>query len=222
MSTSNNTSSTSNTSSTGGIAIVDDPRAILARAIATAAPVVAGVRPHQLHLPTPCADFDVEQLLGHLLFTLDRVVSIGRGETLGLRDEVVTSDDWAADLTARFAAVEAAWSDDARLAADVELPWATMSGGDALGVYTNEVTVHTWDLARATGQQVEFDSAVVASAMAAIERELPMADRSPIWESFLAEAPAGIDFAPPFADATPLPADASPIDRLVAWNGRRP
>jgi uncharacterized protein (TIGR03086 family) len=188
MSTSNTTSTTSTT------AIVDDPRALLARAIATAAPVVSGVRVDQLHLPTPCDDFDVEQLLGHLLFALDRVVSLGRGETLGVHDEIVTSDDWTADLCTRAAAVEAAWTDDARLTADVELPWATMPGADALGVYTNEVIVHTWDLARATGQHVEFDADVVASAMAAIERELPMADRTPIWESFLAVAPAWFDF----------------------------
>lgn len=206
----------------GATVTVDDPRLILARAIGTAAPLVAGIRPDQFHLPTPCDEFDVEQLLGHLLFALDRVVSVGRDEPLGLQDEVVTSTDWPADLAARTAAVEAAWADDARLAADVELPWATMTGAQAIGVYVNEVTVHTWDLARALGQDVEFDAAVVATAMEAMERELPMADRTPIWESFLAGAPADMEFAPPFANALALPADASPIDRLVAWNGRRP
>lgn len=201
---------------------VDDPREVLARAIATAAPLVESVRPDQLHLSTPCDDFDVEQLLGHILFALDRVVSVGRDEPLGLQDEVVTSADWPGDLAARTAAVEAAWADDARLAADVELPWATMTGAQALGVYVNEITVHTWDLATAVGRQVEFDTTVVATAMEAMERELPMADRTPIWESFLAGAPADMEFAPPFANALALPGDASPIDRLVAWNGRRP
>jgi hypothetical protein len=34
--------------------------------------------------------------------------------------------------------------------------------------------------------------------------------------------PALRDFADPFADAVPVSDDAPLIDRLVAWNGRRP
>lgn len=199
-----------------------DPRPLMARAIGVAAPIVAGVQPEQLHLPTPCHGFDVEQLVGHLLFSLDRAAAVGRGDELGLQDDVVNSSDWSADLRVRATEVADAWADDSRLTASVELPWATMTGEQALEVYVNEVTVHTWDLARATGQHPAWDNEVTAAAMRAITRELPVADRGPIWASFLADAPEGAAFEAPFADAVDVPDDATAIDRLVAWNGRQP
>lgn len=209
--------STSNTSQT-----LTDPRRVLDRALATALTVVDGVTPEQLHLPTPCDAFDVDQLLGHLAFALDRVAGCGRGDALGQEGELVASDDWSATIRAQVAAVADAWADDARLDAEVVLPWATMTGAQALGVYTNEVTVHTWDLAVATGQSVAWDDEVVAACRAAIERELPMADRDPMWQAFLEGMPAGIDFSAPFANAQPVDDTATAIERLVAWNGRRP
>lgn len=199
-----------------------DPREVVARALATSITVVDGVRPDQYHLPTPCDAFDVEQLLGHLLFALDRVATVGRGDELGLADEVVTSDDWSTDVRACAVAVDEAWRDDARLTATVELPWATMTGSEALEVYANEIIVHTWDLARATGQHASWDHDLIAAAARAIERELPMADRDPIWQAFLADAPAGTEFAAPFANAVDVAEGVAPIDRLVAWNGRQP
>lgn len=212
----------SNTSTSKTSPTLNDPRNILDRAVATALAVVDGVSPEQLHLPTPCDAFDVDQLLGHLAFALDRVAVCGRGEALGPEDEPVTSDDWSATIRDHAAAVTDAWADDARLDAEIELPWATMTGAQALGVYTNEVTVHTWDLAVATGQAVAWDDEVVAASRAAIERELPMADRDPMWQAFLEGMPAGMDFSPPFANAQPVDDAATAIERLAAWNGRRP
>lgn len=201
---------------------ITDPRPTLDRALTTALSVVDRVTPDQLHLPTPCDGFDVDQLIGHLAFALVRVAACGRGEALGAADEVFTSTDWSRAL--RVAATEAieAWADDARLTAPIELPWRTMTGAEAVGVYANEVTVHTWDLATATGQTVEWDEDVVAACRRSIEAELPMADRDPMWAAFVEGMPAGTDFAPPFANAQPVADDAAPIAHLVAWNGRRP
>jgi uncharacterized protein (TIGR03086 family) len=169
-----------------------DPRELFARAVAVAAPVLDGTTRDHLRLPTPCTDYDVEQLLGHLLFAMARVAAIGRGDQLGRVDEVATSSDWNAEFRAAAAEVRAAWSDDRRLTDTVDLPWASMTGAEALGTYTNELTVHTWDLAQATGQCVEWDDEVVSAALAAIERELPLSDRDPIWQSFLEGAPAEV------------------------------
>jgi uncharacterized protein (TIGR03086 family) len=201
-----------------------DPRELFARAVAVATPVVDGTRPDQFRLGTPCAAFDVEQLLGHLVFAVGRVATVGKGDELGILDEVVTSDDWSADFRIVTAEARDAWSDDRRLTDTVVLPWATMTGAEALGVYINEVTTHTWDLAQATGQAVQWDDDVVRAALAAIEQQLPIGDRDPIWQSFLDEAPTEVTagFSPPFANAVGVAEDAPLIDRLVAWNGRRP
>lgn len=201
-----------------------DPRDLFARAVTVAIPVIDGVTPDQLGLPTPCGTYDVAQLLGHILFALDRVATVGRGDVLGHDEIEFASGDWGADFRNAADAIRAAWTDDRRLTATVDLPWASMSGADALGVYINELTTHTWDLASATGRTVEWDDEVVAAAFAAIRRELPVEDRAPIWQSVLEHAPAEVvaGFVPPFASAVIVADDASPIERLVAWNGRRP
>lgn len=203
---------------------VSDPRELFARAVAVATPVIDGVRPDQLGLPTPCDSYDVAQLLGHIMFALDRVAAVGRGDVLGHDEVTFESDDWGNDFRRVADAISTAWADEHRLTATVELPWASMSGANALGTYINELTTHTWDLACATGQTVAWDDAVVAAAFAAIRRELPVEDRDPIWQGFLANAPAeaAAGFAPPFANAVAVAEGAAPIDRLVAWNGRRP
>lgn len=200
--------------------ITSDPRPHLSRAVTTALGVVDGVAADQLHLPTPCRGFDVEQLLGHLAFALGRVAAAGRGEEISPDDAVPRSNDWGADLRRIAADAIAAWADDARLDSTVTLPWAVRSGAETVGIYVNEVTVHTWDLATATGQLVEWDDDVVALAFDAMQRELPMPDRDAMWAAFTDGLPEGVDFAPPFANARPVAPGASPIDRLLAWNGR--
>ena len=73
-------------------------------------------------------------------------------------------DDWAdAWATSGAHAVEA-WRDDAVLDRPMALPWIQGSGAEVLTSYFSELTVHTWDLATATGQQPHWDDTVVTAA----------------------------------------------------------
>ena len=65
------------------------------------------------------------------------------------------------------------WSRPGLLERPTRLPFATLPGAAALAIYTAEVTVHTWDLAVATGQRPRWDDTVVAAALAASKRILP-------------------------------------------------
>jgi uncharacterized protein (TIGR03086 family) len=69
-----------------------------------------------------------------------------------------------------------------------------------------ELTIHTWDLATATGQRPQWDAAVVASCVAGMRR-LPAEPRGGLM---------------PFAPVVPTGPDAPDIDKLVAWYGRKP
>ncbi len=202
-----------------------DPRPAFARAVAAATSVIAGVSPTQLGAPTPCTDMDVDLLLGHLVMVIGRVEAAGHA---------VPPFEWPSDMvrmgeTAALAAWQAgaerataAWTDDHKLDRSTALPWTTLAGRDVLGIYTNEVVVHTCDLARATGQSVSFPEDVLTVALEAMLAELPVADRAPMWAAAQAAMPAGIPWEDPFGNAVAVPADAPLLTRVLAWSGRQP
>jgi uncharacterized protein (TIGR03086 family) len=111
--------------------------------------VVRGVKPDQFDDPTPCGDWTVRHLLDHLLEWGPALAAAGRkastpvpGEDIeAVYDDLVTA--WSEP---------SAWEGTTRVGGPQELP-AAMIGGMVLA----EVVVHGWDLARATGQDVDWD-----------------------------------------------------------------
>jgi uncharacterized protein (TIGR03086 family) len=187
-----------------------DPRPHFLAAARTAAGLIASTPPGRLADPTPCTDYDVRALVGHLVAVLRRIAAVARGvpvsatsrETTGVPD-----DAWAEAADGALREATSAWSDPDLLVRPFELPFGTMPGAAALAAYTAELTTHAWDLARATGRTVDWDDDVVTAALTASLRMLPPGQRPP-----------GI----PFGAAVPVPDDAPAIDRLVAWQGRDP
>jgi uncharacterized protein (TIGR03086 family) len=204
----------------------DDPRTLFGRAADLAGSVIDGVSPEQLGDPTPCEAFDVHALLRHFMAVLERVELIGRGTdpmSGHAGNEEAPGGDWSAYWDALAVTVEAAWSDDAALWRDVRLPWAQLSGAGALRAYTNEVTVHTWDLARATGQHPDWDAEVVEVSFEVIREHLPVEGRMAQFEAVLRSLPPQQRSIPPaFREAVAVAGDAPTIERLVAWTGRDP
>lgn len=209
------------TSATGSTTPQLDPRPVLDRAVATGASVVARVRPDQLDAPTPCTEMDVRAMLGHLVGVLDRIAALGRGDDpFAVTETLVADDAWSEAWTRSARRAAEAWRDDTVLERPMALPWIQGSGAEVLASYFSELTVHTWDLATATGQQPDWDDTVVTAALAARDI-LPAENRRALFEEI--SAAMGLDeVAIPFAEAIPVAEDAPAIDRLVAWNGRDP
>ncbi len=211
---------------------VDDPRPFFARAVATAGETIAGVNDDQFCLPTPCDDFDVRDMLGHLVEVMQRlaVVSAG-GDPFHLGQEwrlgsAATVADWSAAWAVAAHRVQEVWTEDV-LDRLLTLPWATLPGRVALAIYTNEVTVHTWDLAIATGQSPAWHEPTLALAYEAIRIGLPAEGRTALIAAAISEMDESVRDeveaeGAPFGDVVAVPADAPLIDLLVAWNGRRP
>jgi uncharacterized protein (TIGR03086 family) len=199
-----------------------DPRPILDGAIATGAAVIADVPPERLTDPTPCTGMNVQALLAHLIGVLDRVAALGNGEDpFAVTETTVPDDRWSDAWGESGRRAADAWSDDAVLERPMALPWIEGSGAEVLASYFSELTVHTWDLATATGQQPDWDDTVVAAALMAARQFLPAENRRALYEEV--SSARGLDeVAVPFAEAIPIPDDAAAIDRLVAWNGRDP
>jgi uncharacterized protein (TIGR03086 family) len=186
-----------------------DPRPAYRTALDWVSGLAAAVRPDQLDLPTPCTEYDVRALLGHLITTVRRAVAIAEGSSPFDVPVVVTGVP-DADLAATYAhdaklALDA-WADDARLDAVVTVPWGQVPGRGAVGAYTNETLVHGWDLAVATGQDSETDPELAAAILAVAQRAIPAEPRG-----------GHVPFAPP---VEPAP-DAGPTERLANWSGHR-
>ncbi len=222
------TSSSSSPATDGSPFHLDiDPRPLFAAATTTATDVITAVRADQLTNPTPCTEYDVRQLLRHLVGVLPRVAAMGRGddpmrvtapEIDGIADDEVTPA-WLAAV----AEAEAAWADGSALERTIVLPWATDTGAAALLGYVNEVTVHTWDIARATGQTPAWNQEAVENAYALMRTWLPGEGRAEIFAEVRKNmGPAAASAPDAFAEVVPVRDDAPLIDLLVAWNGRRP
>jgi uncharacterized protein (TIGR03086 family) len=206
-------------------ALDTDPRCLFSAAVRTGTDVVAAIRPDQLGNPSPCPGFDVRGLLGHLVGVVRRVTVMGRGENpMAVETELhdIADDAWLPTWLAAVDEATGAWADDAALTRTVVLPWATDTGAAALLGYVSEITVHTWDVAQATGQQPAWDDDAVGHALELMRTWLPGEGRAEIFAAVRDQM--GMDPSTPdaFAAVVPVPDDAPLIDRLVAWNGRRP
>lgn len=211
-----------NTSTSSAQHDLTDPRPILDGALAVGGVVVAGVRPEQLTDPTPCTDMDVHALLAHLIGALDRIAALGSGgDPFSVTEAPVEHDRWSHAWQRSGRRAADAWSDHAVLERPMALPWIEGSGAEVLASYFSEVTVHTWDLAAATGQQPEWDDTVVAAALEGARRILPAENRRALYAQVSAAQGFAV-VAVPFAEAVPIAGDAPAIDRLVAWCGRDP
>lgn len=199
-----------------------DVRTTFALAVRTGTEVVAGVTPEVLDRPTPCDEMDVRALTAHLVGVLERVAALGRGDDPFAVPEPTAADDaWPSRWAQAAHAVQAAWTDDAVLTRPMSLPWQEGTGADILGGYLSEVTIHTWDLARALGTEPTWHPQAVEAALATVDGILPATGRRELFERISAEM--GFDEVQvPFRDAVPVPDGAPAIDRLVAWNGRDP
>jgi len=174
-----------------------DPRPLYARAIAWTHGLMAGA--------TPCPEFDVRALLGHLVATVERARVIGEGGDPFSVPLVVTGVENGAD-TYRAAADKtlALWSDDALLDRMLTAPWGTVPGRATVWGYLNETLVHGWDLAVATGQDPETDPDLAEVVLAAVQRFVPAEPRGgPV----------------PFGPVVEPHADAGPTERLANWSG---
>ncbi|NGO72371.1 TIGR03086 family metal-binding protein [Streptomyces boncukensis] len=187
-----------------------DPRPLLARALDQAGKQVAAVGPDELGNRTPCADYDVRALLGHVVSVLRKLARVGAGgDARDVPDVIddIADDGWVSAFTRARGEVERVWADDGLLDRTVELPWAALPGRDVLEAYTHEFTAHSWDLAHATRRLAELDPDLGAQALDAFSKFVRPEERGE---------------QGPFGPVVPVPDDADVYTRLAAYLGRRP
>jgi uncharacterized protein (TIGR03086 family) len=176
--------------------------------------VAAGVREDQLDAPTPMPGTSVRELLNHLLGLAvafrDAAAKLD-GPTTSIPPAKVTEplpDAWQELLDMRLVELAAAW-----VSADAWTGMTKAGGVDLPGeigglVALDEVLLHGWDLARATGQAYDVSDGEADAVLPIVTPE----------ES----DPDGSGRGDLFGAVVAVPADAPPFDRVLGLAGRKP
>ncbi|WIX82187.1 TIGR03086 family metal-binding protein [Amycolatopsis carbonis] len=119
----------------------------------------------QWSAPTPCADWNVRQLVNHVTRGNLNYIALLHGASAGdfrhLRDADALGTDPVAAYTASLTETAAAFSTPGALERLVDYPLGRIRGAQALAVRTTDTVIHTWDLARATGTDEALDADLV-------------------------------------------------------------
>jgi uncharacterized protein (TIGR03086 family) len=187
--------------------------AVLERAIAYTLGGIAMVTPEALGRPTPCHDWDLHDLLDHLVDSMAALHEAMDGGRVACRPAPAV-DPPRADPARDDAVIRLVRDRAVRLLGT----WANAAGTPAVhiddepvtaplvaGAGAIEVTVHGWDVARACGRSRPIPPALADELL----------ELSPL---FVSRRDRPGRFGPPVA----MPAGAPAGDRLLAFLGRQP
>jgi len=171
---------------------------LLERTYRTTEKVLADIPADRWTAPSPCAEWIVRDVAGHLVWAMDTFARSVAGEPI--LDSYELGDDPVADYRAVADRCLAAFADPAVLAAEHPFPPGPTPGSVIATISLSESLVHGWDLAKGAGLPYEPDPDAVVLLRASQDDAPP---------------PAGM-YAPP----VPVPAGASPFVVLLAYAGR--
>lgn len=176
---------------------------LLDEALAYTCARLSGVRDDLLHRRTPCAAWDLADLLAHMEDALDAFTEAAGGSV-----GVHVAHDAAAPvpaIQAKAVALRDVWTRPSPGDVVLEARAGRLDLSTPLLVATAalEVAVHGWDVGRATGSPEPLPGTLAREL-------LPMA------RAFVGPADRGVRFA----TARPVAPDASDEERLLAFLGR--
>lgn len=184
----------------------------LGPAAATMRSLVLATTDDQLTLPTPCPDYTVGDLVEHVgglavAFTgAARKQPVAGSADGGAGDASRLEEGWRDHIGRDLEVLAEAWRDPAAYDGMTAAGGVDLPGEVAALVALNELVVHGWDVAVATGQRYDPAARSVAACL---------------------EFVAGFEVPPeagdgPFGPPVAPPADATDLERLIALTGREP
>ncbi|MGC5035837.1 TIGR03086 family metal-binding protein [Streptomyces sp. DT190] len=178
---------------------------------AALARLAEGVTDEQLEDPTPCPRYAVRHLLGHLAGLAVAFRDAGRkdlGVTTDTSPDAALPDlapGWREELPEVLAELAEAWRDPAAWTGMTRAGGVDLPGEVAGLVATDELVVHGWDLARATGRPYAPDPAALR-----------------VCHDFLAASVDDPGRGEIFGPVVPVGPEAPLLDRTVGLSGRDP
>ncbi|MEU0006112.1 TIGR03086 family metal-binding protein [Streptomyces sp. NPDC006314] len=170
------------------------------------------VTDERLTAVTPCPDCAVRNLLGHILMLSVAFRDAARkdlGTTTDTSPTATVPDlgpGWREELPEVLDELADAWRDPAAWTGDTRAGGVDLPGAVAGAVVADELVIHGWDLARATGQDYAPDPAALESAFGFLLAAADDPDRG-----------NGL-----FGPVVPVPEGAPLLDRAVGLSGRDP
>lgn len=170
--------------------------------------LVGGVRADQLDAATPCAKWQVRDLLAHLVGGLHFFAGQLEGSSGADGDAPadLLGDDPEGAYRQAADHFRAAVRDPDAAGRTVSLGFGDLPGDAFMKLALFDLLVHSWDLATATNQDFEPHAEALAVADDFARGAIPPEARD--GDVFAGEVEAG--------------PDATPMERLAAFSGRRP
>ena len=169
--------------------------------------VLAEIGAEQYELPTPCTEWNLRELVNHMIGSVHFMASAVAGEDLpeGDAPDFTAAQEPAKEFRAAAERSLAVWRGDGALDGSVQLGPVELPAQAALGLNQLDVLTHSWDVAEAIGVDRSLDPAVAEAVLAASQM-------------IVTDEMRGDRFAP----AVTIAEDAPAHDRLAAFLGRHP
>ncbi|MEU9153333.1 TIGR03086 family metal-binding protein [Streptomyces sp. NPDC048417] len=167
------------------------------------------VTDEQLAASTPCPDYAVGHLLAHvagLSVAFRDAAHKNLGTTTDHRPDATVPDlgpGWRQELPKALDELAQAWRDPSAWRGMTRAGGIDLPGEVAAAVAADELVIHGWDLARATGQDYVPDPAALEASYGFL-RMAAQGDRGP------------------FGPVVPVPEGVPLLDRTVGLSGRDP
>jgi uncharacterized protein (TIGR03086 family) len=171
---------------------------------------VHAIRDDQWDAPTPCADWSVRDLVGHLVTEQAWVPALVRdGDTVDSAGDAFAGDPLGPDPVAAWDTVadasRAVFAEPGALDRTVHLSFGDVPAGDHCAQLVTDLTVHTWDLSRAIGAEERLPAGLLTFAVREVTPHAAELEHSGLF--------AAPEEPPPGADAQ---------TKLLCLVGRRP
>jgi uncharacterized protein (TIGR03086 family) len=143
---------------------------------------VGGVTADHLEMPTPCDGWSVRELLDHIVSGNHWAAELAAGKSIAdvgdrLDGDMLGSDPQGAYRSSAERAA-AAFNAPGAMDAPCAVSYGPVPGSVYCGHRILDVTIHGWDLAKATGQDATIDPELVDAVTAIVAPQIDMLEGS--------------------------------------------
>ncbi len=181
----------------------------LSAAATTMAALIRNIADDQLQAPTPCPEYSLGDLVDHvggfaLAFTWAANKNVPDDSQVGPGDASRLTDDWRTRIPNDLDAMARAWKQPEAWTGMTKAGGLDLPGEIAGVVALDELVIHGWDVARASGQPFDVDAQSLGAVRGFVE-------------GFSSDGTPGL-----FGPRVGVQGTATELDQVIAMSGRDP